>query len=387
MTRVGDDSPETRDAKPAPDSEGRQEAEARALGWEQRYRILFETASESILLIDSNGTVVDANPAVAAFLGRPVGEVLGKSIWEVARIEDPRALQLLLQALLHGSPIPNPIYFSMLDASGRRREVVIHAGLIRAPDASPIVAIIGRDITEERDAERVALESERLAALGRAAAFIGHELAAPLTNISVLASAIERGSEDPEIRGKAAKINEQELLAAKITSDLLSISRPLELRLALTDVRDIVQKALDHVQVDPKGDVALLASLGDRPIHARVDPTRLMQVVNNLLANALEATTTGHVAIRLEERPDIVIIVVGDTGTGMEPGVLRRMYEPFYTTKPKGTGLGLSLCRNIVSAHHGTIEVRTEAGRGSVFTVTVPKKPRSASAAASGPTA
>lgn len=385
MTTPRADPAETRDAKARPEPEVHRAAEAHALGWEQRYRILFETASESILLIDSKGVVLDANPAVAGFLGHPAREVLGKSIWEVARIEDPGALQHLLQALLGGNPIPNPVYFSMFDASGRRRAVVIRAGLIRPPDASPVVAIIGRDITEERDAERVALENERLAALGRAAAFIGHELVAPLTNISLLASAIERASDDPKVREKAAKINEQRFLAAEITSDLLSISQPIELRLALTDVRDIVQKAFDDVRVHGKDGVALVISLGERPVQARVDPTRLMQVVNNLLTNALEATTAGHVAVRLEDRLDVVVIVVEDTGTGMEPNVLRHMFEPFFTTKPKplGTGLGLPLCRHIVSAHHGTIEVQTEVGKGTVFTVTVPKKPRSASAAAS----
>ena len=362
----------------------REEAETRGRGSEQRYRTLFETATESILLIDPRGTVLDANPAVAAFLGRPIAEVVGKNVWQVARTENPELLQGLLKALLEGKPVPDPIYFSMQDSSGRRREVVIRARLISLLDASPTVAIIGRDITEERDAERLALENERLAALGRAAAFIGHELVTPLTNISLLATSLERQSADPKVKEKVTKINEQRLLAARIISDLLSISRPLELRLMETDLRDVVRRGVDEVEVHRKPNVALVASLGDGPIPALVDATRMMQVVDNLLKNALEATSAGRVEVRLEEQPDVVRIIVADTGTGMTPDVVRRIWEPFFTTKakPEGTGLGLPLCKSIVSAHHGTIEVATEAGKGSVFTVTVPKKPRTASAAA-----
>lgn len=383
MTTAPVKTEEARDAK-APG-----EPEARGAGSDQRYRILFEATTESILLMEPGGTVVDANPAVTTFLGRPISEVVGHSVWEVARLENPERLHALLRTLLEGKPVPDPIYFSMFDSSDRRREVVIRARLIHSPDAPPLVAIIGRDITEERDGERVALENERLAALGRAAAFIGHELVTPLTNIALVTSSIERSTDDPKLKERLGKITEQRLFAARIISDLLSISRPLELRLVPTDMRDVVRRAVDGVQVHRKAEVGLDLALGDGPIYARVDPTRMREVVSNLVKNALEATTGGRVEVRLEDRPEVVRIVVADTGTGMPPDVLRRIWEPFFTTKakPEGTGLGLPLCKSIVSAHHGVIEVSTEVGKGSVFTVTVPKKPRSASVAASGPKA
>lgn len=187
------------------------------------------------------------------------------------------------------------------------------------------------------------------------------------------------------MKQKLAKIDEQRSLAARFISELLSISRPLELHLSRMDLREVVRRGADEVRVHRKGDVALALELGDVPVIARVDAARMMEVVSNLVKNALEATLTGRVDVRLEERPEVVRIIVTDTGTGMPPDILRRLWEPFFTTKAKaeGTGLGLPICRSIVSAHHGTIEVSTEVGKGSVFTATVPKKPRSASAAAS----
>ncbi len=361
-------------------------AEARARRSDLRYRTLFETATESILLMDARGTVLEANPAVATFLGHSPAEIIGRSVWEIARTEDPNLLHGLLEALLAGKPVPDPVYFALFDSSGRRRQVMIRARIMGVEGQPPVVAIIGRDITEERESERVALENERLAAIGRASAFIGHELTTPLTNIGLIASAMDRRSEDPKVKERLAKIQEQRALAARFLSDLMSISRPIELHLAPTDLRDVVRSAADEVQVYRQNDVALNLSLGEKPVEARVDPTRMMQVVDNLVKNALEATTTGHVAVRLEGRPEVVVITVEDTGPGMAPDTLRRIWEPFFTTKPRpqGNGLGLPLCRSIVSAHHGTIEVRSAVGQGSVFTVTVPRRPRSASAAASG---
>jgi len=97
----------------------------------------------------------------------------------------------------------------------------------------------------------------------------------------------------------------------------------------------------------------------------------------NLVKNAFEATANGRVRIRLEDRGPSVAVSVSDTGTGIPPEVQQRLFEAFYTTKKKGegTGLGLAISRNFVASHGGDITVRSEVGKGSTFTVFLPKQP------------
>lgn len=157
----------------------------------------------------------------------------------------------------------------------------------------------------------------------------------------------------------------------------MGLTRPVTLAAIETDVRTAIDSALDQVEPYLRDTVALRKEMADRPIIANVDPTRLQQVIVNLVKNALQATDQGSVTVRLEERPGAVAIAVSDTGPGMPKEVQEKLFQPFFTTKPRGqgTGLGLAFTKSIVSAHGGTIEVTSEAGKGSTFTVVLPKTP------------
>jgi signal transduction histidine kinase len=125
--------------------------------------------------------------------------------------------------------------------------------------------------------------------------------------------------------------------------------------------------------------VAFELDLGDVAVPVAADPLQLQEVVMNLIRNAIDATSRGAVRVRLEGRPGFHAIVVSDTGTGMTPEVLSHAFDPFFTTKARrqGLGLGLPLSKYIVAGHGGTIEVRSEPGKGSTFTVLLPRGDRS----------
>lgn len=114
-----------------------------------------------------------------------------------------------------------------------------------------------------------------------------------------------------------------------------------------------------------------------RPVVADVDPRRIQQVLVNLTKNALQATSAGAVTAGVEDRGETVAVIVHDTGPGMPPDVVEKLFQPFFTTKPKeqGTGLGLAFAKSVVGAHGGTIEVASQPGKGSTFTVVLPKTP------------
>jgi len=111
------------------------------------------------------------------------------------------------------------------------------------------------------------------------------------------------------------------------------------------------------------------------PLRLKGDPLQLQEAVVNLVKNAIDATDRGSVRVRLEDRPGYHAIVISDTGIGMSPDVLVRVFDPTYTTKPRGEGLGLGLplAKHIVEGHGGTIEATSEPGVGSTFTVLLPR--------------
>jgi len=144
-----------------------------------------------------------------------------------------------------------------------------------------------------------------------------------------------------------------------------------------TDLRTIVDGSLEQMEPYLHDGVELRKEVVGQPVVADVDPRRIQQVLVNLTKNALQATSNGAVTVGVEDHGDAVAFVVQDTGPGMPPDVLERLFQPFFTTKPKeqGTGLGLAFAKSVVIAHGGTIDVASDVGKGSRFTVVLPKIP------------
>ena len=197
----------------------------------------------------------------------------------------------------------------------------------------------------------------------------------PLANISLLVASAERKTKDAEVLEKLSRISAQRRQAAGIIADLLSFSKQRTIQAVDSDLRTIIEAAVDQVAPYRKEGVDVRVALGPRPVSAQVDPIQMQEVFVNLLKNGLEATASGSVTVELEDQGDVLTIRVADTGVGMPPEMIERLFEPFFTTKRKtgGTGLGLPLCRNVVTAHGGEIQVSSEPGRGSTFTVLIPR--------------
>ena len=141
------------------------------------------------------------------------------------------------------------------------------------------------------------------------------------------------------------------------------------------DLRPIIKSAVEGVRPHLRKGVALEVDVGETPARATVDPLQIQEVVASLAANALDATERGSVRVRLEARPTAYAIVVSDTGSGMSTDVREHLFEPFFTTKARGEGIGLGLLlsKYVITAHGGSIEVASEPGQGSTFTVLLPR--------------
>ena len=216
------------------------------------------------------------------------------------------------------------------------------------------------------------LQSEKLASVGRLAAGVAHEINNPL-GVILGYTRLMRKRADAATKEDLAVIEEETLRCKEIVAGLLDLSRPQQVGREEVPLRqeceEIVArlgeaKLLDGVRVEIEGAAS-----------AQGHPTRLKQVLSNLIRNAVEATGPGgHVTVTVGQHAQETLVAVRDSGPGLDDTALSRLFEPFFTTKEKGTGLGLAVSRAIARAHGGDIEAANAPGGGAVFTLRLPRQ-------------
>jgi signal transduction histidine kinase len=214
------------------------------------------------------------------------------------------------------------------------------------------------------------------------AATIAHEVKNPLASIEVMAGLVRRQVADrDDLRGMLADIISEAKMANAIVVEVLEFVRPIRLQMDRTSVLKVVEDAIPLAERKiPRGATRLEVDVPQDLPAIQGDHHQLCQVVTNLLINALEALG-GQGAVRISARmkpaageadlPEVEL-VMADDGPGIPGEITDRVFNPFFTTKPQGSGLGLAIVRKIVDAHDGRIDVRTLAGQGTAFTVTLP---------------
>jgi two-component system, NtrC family, sensor kinase len=219
----------------------------------------------------------------------------------------------------------------------------------------------------------------RLATLGQLAAQLAHEIGTPLSSVSGhIQLALLQRDLAPALRERLDVSGREIERIGKIVRDYLDSTRPLEPEREPTALPRLLEEAVELVQgVAPDKRAAVTWKVADGLGNVVTDPGLLRQIVVNLLSNALDAVDrNGRVGIEARSVGDDVLITVSDTGHGISPDDLRRIFEPFYTTKGRGrgTGLGLAICRQLTAALGGTISVESETGKGSTFFVRIPRQ-------------
>ncbi len=264
------------------------------------------------------------------------------------------------------------------------REAVVNVAI--TPLVSRDMEQIGRlvifdDITERSELERRLVQADKLSSIGLLAAGVAHEVNTPLAVISTYAQMLAKQVADDEQKSRMLdKIAKQTFRASEIVNSLLNFSRTASTEVAEINLNRVVQETLsllDHplktagIRVETRFDSALPAIEGSFG--------KLQQVFTNLILNARDAMEPGGVLRILTEHDGATVRVdVADTGHGIAPEHLARIYDPFFTTKAarKGTGLGLSVTYGIMQEHGGTIEVFPNAGGGSRFHIELPVSKR-----------
>lgn len=216
------------------------------------------------------------------------------------------------------------------------------------------------------------LRSEKMKMIGELAAGMAHEIRNPLTSIKgfIQLSKIQNYNIKPwyeVIMGEITRVGE-------LTAEFLQFSKPHASNMKLESLSGCMNRvySLCESEAASYGHTFSL-EMGDKEIKAHVDRDKIIQLLINLIRNAFQAMEkTGHVSFSLREEQGMAVIHVTDTGRGIPPDALPKIFDPFYTTKEEGTGLGLSVCQKIAEDHAGKILVDSEVGVGTTFTVQIP---------------
>jgi two-component system NtrC family sensor kinase len=235
---------------------------------------------------------------------------------------------------------------------------------------------ICKDITHLKKAEERLTLAERLSSLGELTAGVAHELRNPLAGIKINTQILSRKKDLPEMEKKLLNSTEEGIeKIQKIVDDMLHFAKPKASHFKEEEINEVVEKSLAILQTKlKKGNISSVFERAQRLPRVRIDIHQIQQGLINLLLNSIQAMEKGGtLTIRtFLEHENGVGVEVEDTGVGIPKAHLKKIFDPFFTTKSEGTGLGLSITLKILEKHGATIDVVSEEGKGSTFTIHFP---------------
>jgi PAS domain S-box-containing protein len=364
-------------------------SKAALLNSEIRYRRLFETAKDGILILDTlSGKITDANPFMSELLGYSREHFLDKQLWQIGLFSDKSANEAEVRKLQHDGYIRYE-HLPLETNRQQRVEVEVVANAYQENQRSSIQCNI-RDITQRSRLEKQLQEQAlALADLQRRKdeflAMLSHELRNPLAPITNAVQLLRLHTNEDKLQLQARAIIERQVgQLTRLVDDLLEVSRITTGRIHLQQERvalnGIVECAVETVRpLMNQRKHKLTVSTSMQPIWLYADAARLEQVVVNLLTNAAKYTPDGgHIVLSVQREGDDGVLKVRDTGVGIAPELLPRIFDLFTQAERSldrsqgGLGIGLALVQRLVEMHGGKVAVYSALGHGSEFVVRLP---------------
>jgi PAS domain S-box-containing protein len=364
---------------------------------DEQFRRMAETITDGLMIIEEGKTVY-LNIRASQIFGYPEDELAALDLVDIAAPDERQRVESTMAEARRAGSVPEELEFWIVQKDGTRRCVANRYASSVSAEGTSRHYVVSTDVTERRHAEdalkdhsrrleemveerTVELQNaqeelmrmEKLALLGELAGGVSHELRNPLAVISnavyFLSSLLSEA--DETVAEYLEMISGEVQRAAKIVSDLLDFSRTKPPERVQTGVVQLISEVL-HRKRPPDGITVKTQIPPDLP-DVVVDPQQLGLVLANLAANAFEAMPEGGtLSISATCDHDKVLLSVSDTGQGIAPEDMPKIFEPLYTTKAHGIGLGLSLCKSLLDANEGDISVQSVVGGGSTFTVVLP---------------
>jgi two-component system NtrC family sensor kinase len=362
---------------------------------EQRYRDLFEQANDLIFSLDRELQITAINRSAIQLSGYSSAELVGRPLWAFCSPQSWPVAQEHLTAMLAGRSMP-PFELAFIRRDQEALFLEVSAQAMQNGKQVSGLHCIARNLTDRRRLEEQLIQSEKLSAIGQLVAGVAHELNNPLTSVSGYAQLLLRNAAlAAEARQDVEQIHIQAERAAKIVRNLLIFAREHKPERMTVNINEVLRSTLALQSYQLRVDnIAIQLDLDPDLSLTTADPHQLQQVFLNLITNARHAmierggrgtlTLRTRVAHGRAEGADsalngvadepVIEVMVADTGVGIADSDLKKIFNPFYTTKPvgQGTGLGLSICFGIVKEHDGQIWAESQRGAGTRVYVTLP---------------
>jgi PAS domain S-box-containing protein len=344
---------------------------------------IVEKAGDAISVVDLEGRVLYWNEGAERIYGyrkeevmaRPLSDFLYPSDPSLRAEEEKRTVQVMAR-VIQGEGVPN-LEVKRQTKDGREIITSMTVSPLKGADGRIIGASrICKDITHLRKAEERLALAERLSSLGELTAGVAHELRNPLAGIKINTQVLSRKKDLSDMEKRLLAGTEEGIeKIQKIVDDMLHFAKPKPSHFKEEEINEVVEKSVTILQTKlKKGNIALVFKQGKGLPRIRIDIHQVQQVLINLMLNAIQAMNKGGtLALRTFPENGGVAVEIKDTGTGISPSHLKKIFDPFFTTKSEGTGLGLSISAKILENHGAAIDVNSEEGRGSTFTIRFPQ--------------
>ena len=358
---------------------------------EQKYIDLFENSPDMYLSVTRQHLIVGCNNTGAELLGYPKEDIIGKPVEELFAEEKRSSIRQQIATMFEEGRGLKNLEEQVVLKDGRRIHVTLNSSLVfDEAGASVNARIVARDMTEFKMMEAAVLHAQKIDSIGSLAGGIAHDFNNILASVLGSASIMRRKLDEEDRMFKYVQIIEAAARrGSALTRQLLTFARKTETVAKTVNINSLIEETLHMFERSVSKEIVVKTDLTTDTAIITGDEGQIQQALLNLFLNARDAMPSGgtlsistrtiiadaHLASRFVSfKPGpCVVITASDTGVGMDKAVRDRIFEPFFTTKENGTGLGLSVTYGVVQSNGGFINVESEPGRGSTFSIYLPR--------------
>ncbi len=336
---------------------------------------ILRSITAGVMTVGPDGSVVTVNPAVERMFGSREADMVPRRL--KALLADDGGIEEDITKVLSGR-VPRTVRDTrIITKGGRVLHVQVTTSRMRDVDGRIIGAVVTlEDVSEVKALTDQLIRADRLAAMGELTAGVAHEVRNPLGIIRASVQLLEEPGADRETVREATTVIKQEIdRLDKVIKALLDFGRPNRPHMQQVDLSDVIDDVVLFTRRFAKqSNVRIERSIPETLPPVRADADQLKQVFVNLISNAVQAMQPigGLITVSAREDEGFVSVTVADTGPGIPAARLPKIFDPFYSTRSDGTGLGLTMVHRIIDEHDGHIEVASNVGEGTSFTVSLP---------------
>lgn len=338
---------------------------------EQKYRRIFEDSNEGLILWDDQHCITDINYAGERMIGISKEKLIGHRIYNLDIFQDVKKQEIVnhIDQVFNNGKCTSTFIIDYEDGRKKYFEYSSKLNIVEGLNFT-----VFKDVTEKVAMQEQLRKSDTLTVIGELAAGIAHEIRNPMTALKGFIQLLE-GSITKDHSMYYQVITTELQRIDSIINEFLILAKPQAIRFQEKDINQIMKETVDLLTAQAVlYNVQFVTEYNEQLPAIYCEPNQLKKVFINLIKNAIEVMPGGgKITISVKKAVNKrIIITIEDEGSGIPEEMIKRLGEPFYTTKDRGTGLGLMVSYRIIDEHKGTIKVKSEEGKGTIFQITLP---------------